>query len=105
MKEFIIQAYDIVANPGYSHYDIDPYGEEDWGDEKPFYEQNLLPVAKKIASQTIGLDLVSVKPLSSPRIDLGFIDFKYDGYQHKEEKEYKRVYSEIDPYGEEDWDN
>ncbi|MCK9445840.1 hypothetical protein M0Q50_02990 [bacterium] len=40
--------------------------------------QNLLPVSMKIAAQTIGLDLVAVKPSSSPRIELLFVDFKYD---------------------------
>jgi len=40
--------------------------------------QNLLPVAMKIAAQTIGLDLVSVKPTPGPRIELLFIDFRYD---------------------------
>lgn len=40
--------------------------------------QNLLPVSMKIAAQTIGLDLVAVKPASSPRIELLFVDFKYD---------------------------
>jgi len=40
--------------------------------------QNLLPVSMKIAAQTIGLDLVSVKPTASPRIELLFVDFKYD---------------------------
>jgi len=40
--------------------------------------QNLLPVSMKIAAQTIGLDLVAVKPSSSPKIDMLFVDFKYD---------------------------
>lgn len=40
--------------------------------------QNLLPVSMKIAAQTIGLDLVAVKPSASPKIDLLFVDFKYD---------------------------
>lgn len=40
--------------------------------------QNLLPVSMKIAAQTIGLDLVAVKPTASPKIDLLFVDFKYD---------------------------
>ena len=40
--------------------------------------QNLLPVAMKIAAQTIGLDLVAVKPTSGPKIDLLYIDFQYD---------------------------
>jgi len=41
--------------------------------------QNLLPVAMKIAAQTIGLDLVAVKPTPGPKIDLLYIDFAYDG--------------------------
>ena len=40
--------------------------------------QNLLPVAMKIAAQTIGLDLVAVKPTPGPKLDLLFIDFQYD---------------------------
>ena len=40
--------------------------------------QNLLPVAMKIAAQTIGLDLVSVKPTPGPKLDLFYIDFQYD---------------------------
>lgn len=40
--------------------------------------QNLLPVSMKIAAQTIGLELVAVKPVSSPKVDLLFVDFKYD---------------------------
>ena len=40
--------------------------------------QNLLPVSMKIAAQTIGLDLVSVKPAASPKVDLLFVDFRYD---------------------------
>jgi len=42
------------------------------------YGQQLLPVAMKIAAQTIGLDLVSVKPSPGPKIDLMYIDFRYD---------------------------
>lgn len=42
------------------------------------YGQQLLPVAMKIAAQTIGLDLVSVKPTPGPKIDLMYIDFQYD---------------------------
>ena len=40
--------------------------------------QNLLPVSMKIAAQTIGLDLIAVKPCASPKVDLLFVDFKYD---------------------------
>jgi len=55
--------------------------------------QNLLPISMKIAAQTIGLDLVAVKPASSPRIELLFVDFKYDNnpeghgdFEHADEK-------------------
>lgn len=40
--------------------------------------QNMLPVAMKIAAQTIGLDLVAVKPTAGPKIDLMYMDFHYD---------------------------
>jgi len=40
--------------------------------------QNLLPVAMKVAAQTIGLDLVAVKPSPGPKLDLLYIDFQYD---------------------------
>ena len=42
------------------------------------YGQQLLPVAMKIAAQTIGLDLVAVKPSPGPVIDLMYIDYRYD---------------------------
>jgi hypothetical protein len=40
--------------------------------------QALLPVAMKVAGQTIGLDLVAVKPTPGPVIDLMYVDYKYD---------------------------
>jgi hypothetical protein len=45
--------------------------------------QNLLPVAMKIAAQTIGLDLVAVKPTPGPKIDLLYVDFVYDDVDQK----------------------
>ena len=53
-----------LGNPG-------GYGSGDVG-------QNLLPISMKIAAQTIGLDLVAVKPAASPKVDLLFVDFRYD---------------------------
>jgi hypothetical protein len=47
--------------------------------------QNLLPVSMKIAAQTIGLDLVAVKPVASPKVDLLFVDFKYDNNLDEDE--------------------
>lgn len=52
--------------------------------------QNLLPVSMKIAAQTIGLDLVAVKPASSPRIELLFVDFKYDNNEGLEGQQNER---------------
>jgi len=37
-----------------------------------------MAVAMKIAAQTIGLDLVAVKPTPGPKIDLLYVDFRYD---------------------------
>lgn len=46
--------------------------------------QNMLPVSMKIAAQTIGLDLVAVKPTSGPKIDLMFMDFQYEDTANNE---------------------
>jgi hypothetical protein len=48
--------------------------------------QNLLPVAMKIAAQTIGLDLVAVKPSPGPKIDLLYVDFRYDDLREDSEE-------------------
>lgn len=62
----------LAGNPGnYSNAYGNVAGSGDVG-------QNLLPVAMKIAAQTIGLDLVAVKPTPGPKIDLLYIDFQYD---------------------------
>jgi hypothetical protein len=54
--------------------------------------QNLLPVAMKIAAQTIGLDLVAVKPTPGPKIDLLFIDFRYDDNHLGDQDERPQVF-------------
>jgi hypothetical protein len=54
--------------------------------------QNLLPVAMKIAAQTIGLDLVAVKPSPGPKIDLLYIDFRYDDSPLGESDERPQVF-------------
>ncbi len=62
----------VSANPGQTlGLSVNQIGSGDVG-------QNLLPVAMKIAAQTIGLDLVAVKPTPGPKIDLLYIDFQYD---------------------------
>ena len=54
--------------------------------------QNLLPVAMKVAAQTIGLDLVAVKPSPGPKIDLLYIDFQYDDIYMGQDNERPQVF-------------
>ena len=54
--------------------------------------QNLLPVAMKIAAQTIGLDLVAVKPSPGPKIDLLYVDFRYDDTKSGDADERPQVF-------------
>ena len=54
--------------------------------------QNMLPVAMKIAAQTIGLDLVAVKPSPGPKIDLLYIDFRYDDNHLGDDDERPQVF-------------
>lgn len=54
--------------------------------------QNLLPVAMKIAAQTIGLDLVAVKPTPGPKVDLLYIDFQYDNSRLGDSDERPQVF-------------
>lgn len=58
-----------VAGQGYGNNGV--AGSGDLG-------QQLLPVAMKVAAQTIGLDLVAVKPSPGPVIDLMYVDYRYD---------------------------
>jgi hypothetical protein len=58
------------------------------------YGQQLLPVAMKVAAQTIGLDLVAVKPSPGPVIDLMFIDYRYD--DRDRDPDYNPVVFKID---------
>lgn len=61
---------------------------EDWAaSKKPdinlewFWKQieSLMPLAMKVAAQTVGLDLVAVQPMESPKIDLLYNEFAYTG--------------------------
>jgi len=38
---------------------------------------NMFPIAMKVAAQTVGLDLVSVKPMSAPKNNLFYVDYQY----------------------------
>lgn len=66
---------------------IDPYGEEDWGEEN---FPTILPIVMKIQAQTVGMNLVSVVSLKPPTCIL-------------RKRKPEIIISDIDPYGEEDW--
>jgi hypothetical protein len=38
---------------------------------------SMFPIAMKVAAQTVGLDLVSVKPMSAPSGQLFYADYQY----------------------------
>ena len=38
---------------------------------------DMLPIAMQVSAKTVGIDLVSVKPMSGPKGLLAFIDYKY----------------------------
>ena len=38
---------------------------------------SMMPIAMKVAAQTVGLDLVSVKPMSAPKNNLFYVDYQY----------------------------
>jgi hypothetical protein len=47
---------------------------------------NILPIAMKVSAKTIGLDLVSVQPMSAPSGILPYIDYQYGDTKHKTRK-------------------
>lgn len=55
---------------------------------------NFLPIAAKIVAQTIGLDLVAVKPLTAPN-DLMYMDFRYSRIQSLTSISFEAVYEII----------
>lgn len=55
----------------------------------------LLPIAVKVAAQTIGFDLVAVKPMPGPSMHIGYMDFKYGDQSYRLPK-IKSILSKID---------
>jgi hypothetical protein len=43
---------------------------------------SMLPIAMKVAAQTVGLDLVSVQPMSAPLGTLHYMDYQYGDMKH-----------------------
>jgi len=41
------------------------------------YIDSLLPIARQVAAQTVGFDIVSVQPMSTPRGELLYMDYQY----------------------------
>lgn len=58
--------------------------------------QSLIPAAMKIAAQTIGLELVAVKPTPGPVIDLVFVDYRYDDGALSSNANYIPVFFQLD---------
>jgi len=57
---------------------------------------NLLPIAIKVAARTIGLDLVSVKPMSTPNgVIWGDYKYGYDFLAEQKRKERREKMEEI----------
>jgi len=54
-----------------------------------FGNQNLLPVSIKIAAQTIGMNLVAVKPMSAPIGSIFGMDFAYETPEEGRKKKRK----------------
>lgn len=54
--------------------------------------QNYLPIAMKLAAQTIGLDLVAVRPTQSPVFKHVYVDFKYGDGDIRDEYEHPIVF-------------
>lgn len=48
-----------------------------WSNTEDIFSAGMLPVARQVISRTIGMDIVSVKPLSTPSGELLSYDFKY----------------------------
>jgi len=46
----------------------------------------IMPIAMKVAAQTIGLDLVAVKPLSSPIVTNFYMDFNFSDKYKKNKR-------------------
>lgn len=47
---------------------------------------NMLPIAMNVAARTIGLDLVSVQPMSAPLGTLHYMDYQYGDTKHTTRK-------------------
>ena len=61
----------------------------------------LFPIIQSVAARTISMDLVSVKPMSAPQIELLYLDYVYseettwDKINNKVSKFFKNIYSII----------
>lgn len=47
---------------------------------------NMLPITMKVAARTVGLDLVSVRPMSAPLGTLHYMDYQYGDTKHTTRK-------------------
>lgn len=77
-------------------YDEEKYKDWKWWITDGFGKKR--PMVAKLVSR----ELIEVRPPSPPLNIFFYCDFKYD-FNYKE-KIGKQIFSEIDPYGEENWE-
>ena len=81
-KQTWLKQYASLINSGFTNY---PIGNLQFTSSGNTNFPNMMPLSMKIASQTIGFDMVSVKPLKGPIGNIFGMDFKYE-----EDEEAKR---------------
>lgn len=53
--------------------------EKFWADTEPLEFPSILPIAQRVAAQTMAHDLVAVQPMEAPTGLLTYLDFQYSG--------------------------
>jgi hypothetical protein len=74
--------------------------------EKYLSEYKELVIKKPYCSKLISSELIDVMPLPPPSLNFYYLYYSYNlthVIEPQEEKPVYRIYSDIDPYGEEDW--
>jgi hypothetical protein len=78
----LINSWAIIVNP---KVDLEFY----WQTNEDIFD-NVFPLVQAVASRTIGMDLVSVQPMSGPRVELLYLDYVY-----KQETRYQKIKNKV----------
>jgi len=82
LREDVIDMFNVSDIMATACIEIWLYDEGATFDINKFWEDyefyGLLPIAMQVAARTVGMDLVSVQPLSAPNLDLMYLGFQYD---------------------------